>query len=55
MKRPYRLALSVERAHEELHQEAAKGWRRQDLVDAWTKVSDGIGAISQEDGTRETN
>lgn len=44
--RPYRPALTIERAHDELHQEVAKGWRRQDLVDAWTKVSGGIGAIS---------
>lgn len=46
--RPYRPAMSIEHAHDKLQQEVAKGWRRQDLVDAWVKVSGGIGSTSQE-------
>ena len=34
-RRPYREALKPETAFELLMQEAAKGWRRRDLVDAF--------------------
>ena len=33
--RPYRDALSVEAAHEELRRDVARGWRRRDLVEAF--------------------
>ena len=33
--RPYRAALSVEAAHEELRRDVARGWRRRDLVEAF--------------------
>jgi putative two-component system response regulator len=40
--RPYKKALSVEQAHEELRREADRGWRRRDLVDAFVDL--GVGA-----------
>ena len=33
--RPYRAALPVEAAHEELRRDVARGWRRRDLVEAF--------------------
>jgi len=33
--RPYKQSFPVERAYEELRREAARGWRRRDLVDAF--------------------
>jgi putative two-component system response regulator len=36
--RPYKAAVSIERAYEELFQEAASGWRRSDLVDAFVRL-----------------
>jgi len=33
--RPYRAALSVEAAHEELRRDVARGWRRRDLVESF--------------------
>lgn len=49
--RPYRQALSGERAYEALRQEVARGWRRRDLVEAWIAVSGDTGATAQEDAT----
>jgi putative two-component system response regulator len=37
--RPYKPSFPVERAHEELRREAARGWRRRDLVDAFCALT----------------
>lgn len=36
--RPYRQAMTVTAALEELQREAKLGWRRRDLVDLWIKL-----------------
>jgi len=35
---PYKGAVSVENAAQQLVREAARGWRRRDLVDAFTSL-----------------
>jgi HD-GYP domain-containing protein (c-di-GMP phosphodiesterase class II) len=37
--RPYKGAVSVEDAAEQLAREAARGWRRRDLVDAFAGLA----------------
>ena len=37
--RPYRDAMPIETALEELRQEARRGWRRHDLVDTWVALN----------------
>jgi putative two-component system response regulator len=37
--RPYRAALSVEAAYEELRRDVARGWRRRDLVEAFIALA----------------
>jgi putative two-component system response regulator len=39
-RRPYREPLTIDQAFDELHREAARGWRRRDLVDAFVGLAE---------------